>query len=260
MIQQRQSNNVHVVVLHYPVQGHINPLVQFAKRLASKGIKATVATAHYTANSITAPNISVEPISDGFNEAGIAQTNNKVELFLTSFRTNGSRTLSQLIQYGLIELPVNVEDLPLRVPGLPPLDFWALPILLRFPESYPAYMAMKLSQFSDLPKAHWVFVNTFEALEAEWTDQSSNAVFLEQVWEVGVWPKEDEKGIARKQEFVTSLKVAMEGERSQEIRWDANKWKMLAREAFDEGGSSDNHINHFVNHLMNIRDVQKLVQ
>lgn len=167
MIQQRQSNNVHVVVLHYPVQGHINPLVQFAKRLASKGIKATVATAHYTANSITAPNISVEPISDGFNEAGIAQTNNKVELFLTSFRTNGSRTLSQLIQYGLIELPVNVEDLPLRVPGLPPLDFWALPILLRFPESYPAYMAMKLSQFSDLPKAHWVFVNTFEALEAE---------------------------------------------------------------------------------------------
>nr|KYP66602.1 N-hydroxythioamide S-beta-glucosyltransferase [Cajanus cajan] len=430
MAQQRQSNKVHVVVLPYPAQGHINPLVQFAKRLASKGVKATVATTHYTVNSITAPNINVEPISDGFDEAGIAQTNNNVELFLTSFRTNGSRTLSQLIQkyqqtphpvtcivndaffpwaldvakqhgiygatfftnsaaecsifcrihYGLIELPIKKEDLPLLVPGLPPLDFRALPSLLKFPQSYPAYMAMKLSQFSDLDKADWVFVNTFEALEGEavagltdlfpakmigpmipssyldgrikgdngygaslwkplneecnkwlqtkppqsvvgvsflwvlrdselsklpggykdlvkdmglivswcnqlellthqaigcfvthcgfnstleslslgvpvvclpqWTDQSSNAKFLEDVWEVGVWPKEDENGIVRKQDFVTSLKVVMEGERSLEIRRNANKWKKLSREAVSEGGSSDNHINDFVNHLM----------
>ncbi|TKY70327.1 UDP-glycosyltransferase 74E1 [Spatholobus suberectus] len=299
-----------------------------------------------------------------------------------------------------------MEDLPLLVPGLPPLDSQALPSIVRFPQSYPAYMAMKLSQFSDLNKADWVFVNSFEALEGEivkgltelfpakmigpmvpssyldgrirgdngygaslwkplneecsnwleakppqsvvyvsfgslaslkaeqieevawglkesgvsflwvlreseqsklpcgykdmvkdkglivtwcnqlellthqatrcfvthcgfnstleslslgvpvvclpqWTDQSSNAKFLEEIWEVGVWPKEDEKGIVRKQEFVTSLKVVMEGERSQEIKRNANKWKKLAREAVDEGGSSDNHINHFVNHLMN---------
>ncbi|RDY13081.1 UDP-glycosyltransferase 74B1, partial [Mucuna pruriens] len=70
--------------------------------------------------------------------------------------------------------------------------------------------------------------------------------------EVGVWPKEGEKGIVRKQDFVTSLKVVMEGEISQEIRRNADKWKKLAREAVGKGGSSDNHINHFVNHLMNV--------
>ncbi|RDX93090.1 UDP-glycosyltransferase 74B1, partial [Mucuna pruriens] len=454
MVEKRKSH-VHVLVLPYPAQGHINPLVQFAKRLASKGVKATVATTHYTAKSITAPNINVEPISDGFDKAGFAQTNNNVQLFLSSFRTNGSRSLSEVIEkhqqtanpvtcivydsffpwvldvakehgiygaafftnsaavcnifcrihHGLIQLPVNPEELPLRVPGLPPLDSHALPSFVRFPQSYPAYMAMKLSQFSNLNKADWVFVNTFETLEdqvmkgltelfpakmigpmvpsgyldgrikgdkghgaslwkplneecnnwleakepqsvvyisfgsmvsltaeqteevawglkesgvsflwvlreteqgklpcgyrelvkdrglivtwcnqlellahqatgcfvthcgwnstleslslgvpvvclPQWADQLPDAKFLEDVWEVGVWPKEDENGIVRKQEFVKSLKIVMEGEKSQEIRRNANKWKKLAREAVDEGGSSDKHINQFVNHLM----------
>ncbi|XP_020218131.1 UDP-glycosyltransferase 74B1 [Cajanus cajan] len=455
MVQQRQ-NNAHVVVLPYPAQGHINPLVQFAKRLASKGVKATVATTHYTAASIAAPGITVEPISDGFDEGGFAQTNNNVQLFLTSFKTNGSRTLSHLVQkhrqsatpvtcivydsffpwaldvakhhgvygaafftnsaavcnifcrihHGFIRVPVNKEDLPLSVPGLPPLDHRALPSFVRFPQSYPAYMAMKLSQFPNLKEADWMFVNTFEELEGEvmtgltelfpakmigpmvpsgyldgrikgdkgygaslwkplneecsnwleakepqsvvyisfgsmvsltseqmeevawglkesgvsflwvlresehgklpsgyrdlvkdkglivtwcnqlellahqatgcfvthcgwnstleslslgvpvvclpqWADQLPDAKFMEDVWEVGVWPKEDEKGVVRKQEFVKSLKDVMEGERSQEIRKNANKWKKLAREAVGEGGSSDMHINQFVSHLMN---------
>ena len=37
----------HVIVLTYPAQGHINPLLQFAKCLNSKGLKATPATTHY---------------------------------------------------------------------------------------------------------------------------------------------------------------------------------------------------------------------
>ncbi|KAK7307196.1 hypothetical protein VNO77_40028 [Canavalia gladiata] len=463
MVQQRQSN-VHVLVLPYPAQGHINPLVQFAKRLASKGVKATVVTTHYTVNSITAPNISVEPISDGFDEAGFAQTNNNVDLFLTSFRINGSRTLSQLVEkyqqtttpvtcivydsffpwvlvvakqrgifgaafftnsaavcnifcrihHGLIHLPVNMEDLPLVVPGIPPLNSRDLPTFVRFPQSYPAYLAMKLSQFSNLSKADWKFINTFEAIESEvvvkgltevfpatligpmvpsayldgrikgdkgygaslwkplseecskwleakepksvvymsfgsmvsltaeqmeevawglkesgvsflwvlreseqsklpngyrdlvkdkglivtwcnqlellahqatgcfvthcgwnstletlslgvpvvclpqWTDQLPDAKYLEEIWKVGVWPKEDEKGVVRKQEFVKSLKIVMEGERSQEIRNNAAKWKKLAKEAVDEGGNSDKHINDFVTYLMNADQNGKL--
>jgi len=60
----------HVIVLTYPAQGHINPLLQFAKRLAFKGLKTTFATTHYTANFIQAGDIATEPISDGYDEGG----------------------------------------------------------------------------------------------------------------------------------------------------------------------------------------------
>lgn len=450
---QNYNNNVHVLVIPYPAQGHISPLIQFSKRLVSKGIKTTFATTHYTVKSITAPNISVEPISDGFDESGFSQANN-VELFLTSFKTNGSKTLSNLIQkhqktstpitcivydsflpwaldvakqhgiygaafftnsaavcnifcrihHGLIKTPV--DELPLVVPGLPPLNSRDLPSFIRFPESYPAYMAMKLNQFSNLNQADWMFVNTFEALEGEvvkgltemfpakligpmvpsayldgrikgdkgyganlwkplsedcinwlnakpsqsvvyisfgsmvsltseqieelalglkesevnflwvlreseqgklpkgykdsikekgiivtwcnqlellahdavgcfvthcgwnstleslslgvpvvclpqWADQLPDAKFLEEIWEVGVRPKEDENGVVKREEFMLSLKVVMEGERSEVIRRNASEWKKLARDAVCEGGSSDKNINEFVNHLTN---------
>lgn len=85
------------MLLPYPSQGHINPLLQFAKRLASKGVKATLATTHYTAKSMCGPHVGVEPISDGFDEGGYAQAKNE-DLFLKSFKDNGSRTLSELIK------------------------------------------------------------------------------------------------------------------------------------------------------------------
>ncbi|GAV90604.1 UDPGT domain-containing protein [Cephalotus follicularis] len=97
----------HVVVVPYPSQGHINPLLQFAKRLASKGVKATFATTYYTVKSINAPNIGVEPISDGFDEGGFADAK-KEDIYLESFQANGSKTLSQLIQkYENTNFPVN---------------------------------------------------------------------------------------------------------------------------------------------------------
>ena len=214
MVNRKQ--NAHVVVLPYPGQGHINPLLQFAKRLASKGIKATLATTTYTVKSISAANVGVEPISDGFNEAGFAQAKNEAD-FVNSIKINGSKSLSQLIEkfknsefpvtcivydaffpwaldvakshglygapfftnsaaecsifcrthHGLLELPVKMEDLPLFVPGLPPINCQDLPSFIRLPESYPAYLAVKLSQFTNADKADWIFVNTFEALESE---------------------------------------------------------------------------------------------
>lgn len=206
----------HVLVLPYPSQGHINPLLQFAKRLVSKGLKATLATTHYTVSSISAPFVEVEPISDGFDDEGFAKAKS-AELFLESFKTNGSRTLTQLIKKhqttkepitcivydsflpwaldvarengilggpfftnsatvsaifslihaGNLKLPVLLEDCPVVIPGVPPLNLEDLPSFLNAPESYPAYLRMKLNQFSNLDKADWIFSNTFQSLEAE---------------------------------------------------------------------------------------------
>ncbi|KAF4356131.1 hypothetical protein F8388_012281 [Cannabis sativa] len=83
-------------------QGHINPLLQFAKILASKGLKATLATTHYTLKSITTNTtttttaVGFEPISDGYDGGGF-ELASSLEAYLESFRAMGSKTLTELI-------------------------------------------------------------------------------------------------------------------------------------------------------------------
>ncbi|XP_015967708.1 UDP-glycosyltransferase 74B1 [Arachis duranensis] len=86
----------HVIVLPYPAQGHINPLLQFAKVLVTKGLKATLATTPYTINHIHEPTVAIEPISDGYDEGGFTHAPS-VESYIESFRSAGSKTLSELI-------------------------------------------------------------------------------------------------------------------------------------------------------------------
>lgn len=91
-----EEKRVHVMVLTYPAQGHINPLYQFAKRLVSKGLKATLATTPYTTKYIHAGSVGVEPISDGFDQGGFAQAPS-LEAYLESFKTVGRKYLTELI-------------------------------------------------------------------------------------------------------------------------------------------------------------------
>ncbi|CAI9092833.1 OLC1v1028173C1 [Oldenlandia corymbosa var. corymbosa] len=445
----------HVVVVPYPSQGHINPLLQFAKRLFSKGLKSTIATTRSTVKSINAAGIQVEAISDGFGQGEIPQAG-KEDVYLRAFRENGSRTLSQIIHkykdsdspitcivydsflpwaldvarqhgiygasfftnsatvcavfchihHGTLTLPAKHEEmeLPLMLPGLPPLNSPDIPSFIKAPESYPAYLAMKMSQFSNLEKADWIFNNSFHELEAEaaksvselwpakligpmvpsayldgriegdkgygaslwkplsdqcikwlqhkprrsvvfisfgsmvslsakqmeeiayalkagdfnflwvvreterskfpetfmdsvagkgllvswcnqlemlahpaigsfvthcgwnstleglslgvpmvampqWSDQMTDAKFIEEIWGVGFRAKEDEFGIVRREELLYCLKQVMDGERSQEIRKNANKWREMAKAAVGEQGSSDQSIDEFVQHL-----------
>ncbi|KAJ8639328.1 hypothetical protein MRB53_016022 [Persea americana] len=80
----------------------------------------------------------------------------------------------------------------------------------------------------------------------QWTDQPTNAKFVVDVWGVGVRLKVDDKGIVRREEMESCIKEVMEGERSEEIKRNAKKWKELSKEAMDEGGSSDKNIDEFV--------------
>ena len=84
----------------------------------------------------------------------------------------------------------------------------------------------------------------------KWTDQLTDAKFVEEIWGVGLRAKEDDKGVVRKEELLMCLKEVMDGERSQEIKKNASKWKELAKQAVSEGGSSDKRINEFVQHLI----------
>lgn len=83
----------------------------------------------------------------------------------------------------------------------------------------------------------------------QWSDQFPDAKFIEEVWRVGVWAKEDEKGVVRREILRDCLTEIMEGEKGKQIRENATKWRELSKKAADYGGSSDKHVEDFVKHL-----------
>ncbi|KAL0416971.1 UNVERIFIED_CONTAM: UDP-glycosyltransferase 74B1 [Sesamum latifolium] len=201
----------HVLVVSYPAQGHINPLLQFAKCLASKGLKASFATTRYTVNSINAHGIDVLPISDGFDEGGFKQALS-LEAYLESFRIIGSKTLTELIHsleastlpinclvcdsllpwglevatslgilsvvfltnsvsvcliysqidLGLLPLSVKPENVPVLLPGLPPLGHGDMPSFMEPPN---IYLTAIMEMFASLDQNDFVLANTFQKLE-----------------------------------------------------------------------------------------------
>lgn len=81
----------------------------------------------------------------------------------------------------------------------------------------------------------------------QWTDQSTNAKFVEDIWKVGLraQPK-DEEGIVRREVIEHCIKEVIEGERGKEMKRNSMKWKNLAEAAVSEGGSSDRSIDEFI--------------
>ncbi|KAK2977639.1 hypothetical protein RJ640_012476, partial [Escallonia rubra] len=83
----------------------------------------------------------------------------------------------------------------------------------------------------------------------QWTDQPTNAKYVVDIWQAGVRVKVDEKGMIRREEIETCIREVMEGERGNELKRNAVRWKELAKAAVDEGGSSDKHIDEFISEL-----------
>ncbi|KAL5703451.1 4-alpha-glucanotransferase [Ranunculus cassubicifolius] len=81
-------------------------------------------------------------------------------------------------------------------------------------------------------------------------DQFTNAKLVEDVWKLGIRAKKDDKGIVRRQELELCIREVMEGERREEIKTNAARWRGLAIQAVDEGGSSDLNITEFVATIM----------
>ena len=83
----------------------------------------------------------------------------------------------------------------------------------------------------------------------QWIDQTTNAKFVADVWKVGARVKMNDKGIATKLELEASLRHVSQGYRQNEIKQNSIKLRNLAKEAMDEGGSSDKNIEQFVKEL-----------
>ncbi|KAI3468413.1 hypothetical protein Pfo_025076 [Paulownia fortunei] len=83
----------------------------------------------------------------------------------------------------------------------------------------------------------------------QWSDQSTNSKFVMDVWKMGVRAPVDSNGLVSRETIASCIREVVEGERGEEIKKNATKWKELAREAVDEGGSSDKNIEEFVSSL-----------
>ncbi|XVF85579.1 hypothetical protein PTKIN_Ptkin17bG0128600 [Pterospermum kingtungense] len=108
--ENKANNKPHVLILPFPGQGHINPMLQFATRLVSKGVKATLVTTIFFSNSIYSnptSSIQLHTISDGFDEGGLAQAGSP-DVYLSTFKSVGSQSLVDLIhELGVGAVPVD---------------------------------------------------------------------------------------------------------------------------------------------------------
>ncbi|KAK7400058.1 hypothetical protein VNO78_11257 [Psophocarpus tetragonolobus] len=84
----------------------------------------------------------------------------------------------------------------------------------------------------------------------QWTDQMTNAKLIEVVWKIGVRVDHNvsEDGLVEGKEIKRCLDLVMEstGDKANELRMKAKKWKDLAMDAAKEGGSSENNLRAFL--------------
>ncbi|CAH9138649.1 unnamed protein product [Cuscuta epithymum] len=97
--EKRGSYGAHILAVPYPSQGHINPMLQFCKRLVSKGQKATIAITTFLSNSLkpVSDTVGIDTFSDGCDESGFAQAADADD-YLNRLVVTGSKTLDELIQ------------------------------------------------------------------------------------------------------------------------------------------------------------------
>ncbi|EEF29937.1 UDP-glycosyltransferase 74F2 [Ricinus communis] len=100
MEQEKKGRTSHCIVLAYPIQGHINPMLQFSKRIQHKGVKVTLVTTRFIYKTLMhkppSTSVDLETISDGYDDGGIDDAES-IKVYLDTFRKVGSQTLTDLV-------------------------------------------------------------------------------------------------------------------------------------------------------------------
>ncbi|KAL4194398.1 hypothetical protein AMTRI_Chr05g68350 [Amborella trichopoda] len=204
-MEEEKDKSAHVLVIPSPFPSHINPMLHFADRLASKGLRATLVVAIQNRGDIPKANpppdasASLEYISDGYDDA--LPSNFDVEIYKTTLQRVGSEKLLELIARLTVEgmRPVCLiydlalswvleiahaccsvldvlllwprspdnPDMCVFFPGMPPLGLRDIPSFIAQREGNPSILEMVLSQFKNMGKADFVLVNSFDKLEEE---------------------------------------------------------------------------------------------
>ncbi|CAH2041461.1 unnamed protein product [Thlaspi arvense] len=81
-------------------------------------------------------------------------------------------------------------------------------------------------------------------------DQLTNAKLIEDVFKTGIRVKVNKEGILEGDEIKRCIEVVMGGgEKREDLRKNAKKWKDLAREAAKDGGNLEQNLQYFLKGL-----------
>ncbi|KAL4326541.1 hypothetical protein AHAS_Ahas13G0010400 [Arachis hypogaea] len=97
----RRHRHHHFLVVPYPIQGHINPALQFSKRLLSFG-DVTLLTTLYMHRRMSSTNsstlgLSILPFSDGHDAGFTASASSEYSLYFSELRRRGTDFVTDLI-------------------------------------------------------------------------------------------------------------------------------------------------------------------
>ncbi|CAJ1947025.1 unnamed protein product [Sphenostylis stenocarpa] len=99
MEEKGKTRRAHCLVLPYPSQGHVNPMLQFCKLLEHQGVRITLVTTRSYYNNLQKmpPSIALETISDGFDKGGVSEARG-FTLYFKRFLEVGPETFAQLLE------------------------------------------------------------------------------------------------------------------------------------------------------------------
>ncbi|MCD9559064.1 hypothetical protein HAX54_016793 [Datura stramonium] len=194
---EKIPNKSHVLVLPYPAQGHINPMVQFSKRLTSRGVKVTLVTTNSVSKNMPKESgsfkiESINPHDDDDDSPPPEKLDESIVWFFNLVSKNLGAIVEKLSDS---EYPVKAlvfdsvftwaidlaHQLGLKgaafftqsygsdvsLPSLPLLEKEDLPSFIYESDLYPTLSGFIFGQNINFKKADWLFFNTFDALEKE---------------------------------------------------------------------------------------------
>nr|BAG80543.1 UDP-glucose:glucosyltransferase [Lycium barbarum] len=110
------TNKAHVLLLPYPLQGHINPMVQFSKRLASRGVKVTLVTIDNVSKNMPKESGSIKIESIPHDEAPPQSVDESLEWYFNLISKN----------LGAIVEKLSNSEFPVKVLVFDSIGSWAL--------------------------------------------------------------------------------------------------------------------------------------
>ncbi|KAJ8638408.1 hypothetical protein MRB53_012675 [Persea americana] len=194
-----EAKLAHVLVVAFPAQGNVNPVVRLAKRLASKGLLVTFSSteaAGLRMKKATDDKASTSiPIGKGkmrfeffFDDPDLNDPNHTdLDAFMERLEKNGPKGVADLIDRQAnegrpscavftayyhycndptIKYPATLEsEISVELPGMPVLAPADIPSFMLETNPYKSLTDVIVNQFKNIKKASWVLVESFMELE-----------------------------------------------------------------------------------------------